>query len=82
MEPIMTILRSMEGRFDYTAFRAALEEQKFSGTQRAMLESRLALLDSCLNGGTPETSVVQYFRGGDLTIIEYVPHAVAVAKLS
>lgn len=70
MELIMTILRDMADDFDYTAFRAMLAQQKFAGTQKAMLNLRLALLDSCLKGGSDENSVSTHFRSGGLTIIE------------
>jgi hypothetical protein len=81
MEAVMAILRSMEGSFDYTTFRVALQNQTMNDDQNTKLNHRLALLDSCLNEGTPESSVLTHFRGGHLTIIEYVPHAVTIAKV-
>ena len=71
MEAIMSILRSMEGAFDYAEFREALKAQKFNPGQKAMLNLRLSLLDSCLEGGTKENRVSTHFRKGHLTIIEY-----------
>jgi hypothetical protein len=73
MEAIMTILRSMEDSFDYSLFRERLEQEMFNPGQKAMLSLRLILLESCLQGGTPENSVVSHFRQGQLTIIEYAP---------
>jgi hypothetical protein len=35
-----------------------------------MLNLRLSLLDSCLEGGTAENSINTHFRKGQLTIIE------------
>lgn len=69
MEAIMNILRSME-TFDYRMFRAELQAQRFNPGQKAMLNLRLSLLDSCLNGGTHQNSVVSHFGQGRLTIIE------------
>jgi hypothetical protein len=70
MEAIMDILRSMEGSFDYYEFRHQLEMQRFNPGQKAMLSLRLKLLDSCLDGGSEENSVLNYFVPGQLTIIE------------
>ena len=71
MEAIMSILRSMEGTFEYADFRKELEAQKFNPSQKAMLNLRLSLLDSCLEGGTKWNRVSTHFRKGHLTIIEY-----------
>ena len=68
----MSILRSMENSFDYIRFRNQLKEQKFNPGQKAMLNLRLSLLDSCLQGGTLENRVSAHFRKGQLTIIEWV----------
>ncbi|VDC07734.1 unnamed protein product [Peniophora sp. CBMAI 1063] len=70
MEALMDILRSMETNFSYTAFRAELARQKFSPAQKAMLNIRLALLDSCLAGGDEGNSVSRHFVQGQLTIID------------
>ena len=70
MEAIMSILRSMESNFDYTQFRDELKKQKFNPGQKAMLNLRLSLLDSCLEGGTLENRVPTHFKKGQLTIIE------------
>jgi hypothetical protein len=70
MEAIMNILRKMNDCFDYAAFRQQLEAQKFNPGQKAMLNLRLSLLDSCLEGGTAENSINTHFRKGQLTIIE------------
>ena len=70
MEAIMSILRSMEGSFDYVRFRDQLKEQKFNPGQKAMLNLRLSLLDSCLQGGTLGNRASTHFRKGQLTIIE------------
>jgi hypothetical protein len=70
MEAIMTILREMEGNFNYTTFRERLEEQKFTAGQKAMLNIRLGLLDSCLKGGTQANSIQSHFKPGHLTIID------------
>lgn len=70
MELIMTTLRDMSDDFDYTAFRETLTKQKLDGQQKAMLSLRLALLDSCLKGGTDTNTVSSHFREGQLTIIE------------
>lgn len=66
----MTLLRDMTDNFDYAAFRAMLAKQQFAGQQKAMLNLRLALLDSCLKGGEENNSVSTHFRAGGLTIIE------------
>ena len=71
MEAIMAILRSMENNFNYVQFRDQLRTQKFNASQRAMLNLRLSLLDSCLEGGTTANRVSSHFRRGQLTIIEY-----------
>jgi hypothetical protein len=70
MEAIMNILRKMNDSFDYAAFRQQLAAQKFNPGQKAMLNLRLSLLDSCLEGGTAENSINTHFRKGQLTIIE------------
>ena len=70
MEAIMSILRSMESKFDYVQFREQLKAQKFNPGQKAMLNLRLSLLDGCLNEGTLENRVSTHFRMGQLTIIE------------
>jgi hypothetical protein len=70
MEAVMEILRSME-RFDYAEFRRQLKAQKFSPGQKAMLNLRLSLLDSCLKGGNESNRVATHFQEGKLTIIEY-----------
>lgn len=66
----MTILRDMTDDFDYAAFRRTLAKQNFDGQQKAMLNLRLALLDSCLKGGSETVSVSTRSRPGGLTIIE------------
>lgn len=70
MEAIMVILRSMEDTFDYTEFRRQLKEQKFSASQKAMLNLRLSLLDSCMKDGNATNRASMHFRPGQLTIIE------------
>jgi hypothetical protein len=72
MGAIMAILRSMdsEDTFDYDRFRRKLSEQKFNPSQKAMLNIRLALLDSCLAGGNAQNRVSNYFKKGNLTIVE------------
>lgn len=70
MEALMDLLRSMESNFDYAQFRRKLETQDFSPGQRSMLNLRLALLDSCLAGGTAANSVSNQFVEGQLTIVE------------
>jgi hypothetical protein len=70
MEAVMEILRSME-RFDYAEFRRQLKAQKFSPGQKAMLNLRLSLLDSCLKGGNESNRVSTHFQEGKLTIVEY-----------
>jgi hypothetical protein len=69
MESIMAILRTMDD-FDYEQFRAELKAQKFAPTQKAMLNLRLLLLDSCLKDGTIHNRVSTHFKKGQLTIIE------------
>ena len=71
MEALMDLLRSMESNFNYAQFRRKLDAQDFSIGQRSMLNLRLALLDSCLSGGTASNSVSNQFIQGQLTIIEY-----------
>jgi hypothetical protein len=66
----MSILRGMEGAFDCGLFRERLQHQIFSPGQKNMLSLRLSLLESCLQGGTSENSVVSHFRQGQLTIVE------------
>ena len=70
MECILTILRSMEDTFDYDNFQYLLKQQKFSGSQKTMLNLRLSLLESCLEGGTDANKVSNHFKKGQLTIIE------------
>ncbi|VDB85071.1 unnamed protein product [Peniophora sp. CBMAI 1063] len=70
MESLMNLLRSMESNFDYARFRRELDAQDFSPGQRSMLNLRLALLDSCLTGGSPQNSVSSQFLDGQLTIID------------
>lgn len=60
----------MEDTFDYTRFRDQLKLQKFNGSQKAMLNLRLSLLDSCLQGGNTQNRVSSHFRQGQLTIVE------------
>lgn len=72
MEAIMSILRSMENEFDYAQFRDKLRQQRFNPGQKAMLNLRLSLLDSCLQGGNAQNRVSSHFKQGHLTIIEYV----------
>ena len=66
----MSILRGMQGTFSYEGFRSQLREQRFSGSQKAMLDLRLSILDSCLEGGNTYNRVSNYFKEGQLTIIE------------
>jgi hypothetical protein len=70
MECILTILRSMEGAFDYQVFRQRLAEQEFDRQQKMMMNQRLTLLDSCLKDGTTSNRVASHFQAGQLTIIE------------
>ncbi|EIM83172.1 uncharacterized protein STEHIDRAFT_62930, partial [Stereum hirsutum FP-91666 SS1] len=69
MELIMSILRDMD-EFDYGAFQEALTLHKLSKQQKAMLNLRLALLDSCLKGGDETNSVSTHFSQGMLTIVD------------
>lgn len=71
MELIMSILRDMD-EFDYGSFREALTQHELSNQQKAMLNLRLALLDSCLKGGDETNSVSTHFSQGMLTIVESV----------
>ena len=70
MEAIMSILRSMESNFNYVQFRDELKAQKLSAGQKVMLNLRLSLLDSCLQGGNVQNRVSTHFQKGQLTIIE------------
>ncbi len=70
MESIMAILRGMEDNFSYRDFREQIGLAKFNGSQKAMLNLRLSLLDSCLNGGDSSNSIKNHFQPGQLTIIE------------
>ncbi|EKM56167.1 uncharacterized protein PHACADRAFT_184852 [Phanerochaete carnosa HHB-10118-sp] len=70
MEAIMSILRAMESNFSYAAFRDELKRQKLNPGQKAMLNLRLSLLDSCLEGGNANNRVSTHFRKGQLTIID------------
>ncbi len=72
MEAVMNILRSMEDNFDYELFRQKLSGPIFNDGQKAMLNLRLALLDSCLKRGDASNRVSNHFQKGQLTIIEYV----------
>ena len=47
----MRILRDMQGTFSYERFRTQLRKQKLSRSQKMMLDLRLGILDSCLEGG-------------------------------
>ncbi|KAF8651035.1 hypothetical protein AX16_004898 [Volvariella volvacea WC 439] len=69
MELIMTILRDMD-EFDYSEFRERLKGHKLNGSQKAMLNIRLALLESCLKDGDATNSVSTHFSKGRLTIID------------
>lgn len=67
----MNILRSMDSEnFSYAQFHKELLAEKFDPVQKRMLNIRLALLDSCLKGGSASNSVSGYFCEGHLTIIE------------
>lgn len=66
----MAILRNMEDNFIYTDFREQLRQADFKGNQKAMLNLRLSLLDSCLNGGDASNSIRNHFKAGQLTIVE------------
>lgn len=66
----MAILRGMEDDFNYTDFREQIGQAKFLGNQKAMLNLRLSLLDSCLNGGDTSNSIKNHFKAGQLTIVE------------
>ena len=70
MEAIMSILRSMEDNFDYFEFRRRIAAQRFNGGQKAMLNLRLTLLDSCIKGGNVTNRITTHFKPGQLTIIE------------
>ncbi|EKM56159.1 uncharacterized protein PHACADRAFT_209647 [Phanerochaete carnosa HHB-10118-sp] len=70
MEAIMSILRSMENKFNYNDFRSQLKQQKLNPSQKAMLNLRLSLLDSCLEGGNKVNRVATHFRKGQLTIVD------------
>ena len=72
METIMSILRSMGSNFNYTLFREELKRREFNSGQKMMLNLRLSLLDSCLEGGSTDNRVSTHFRKGQLTIIERV----------
>lgn len=71
MESLMNLLRTMESNFDYSRFRRELDAQDFNPGQRMMLNLRLALLDSCLTGGSSQNSISNQFVEGQLTIVEY-----------
>lgn len=66
----MSILRSMENKFNYDSFRLQLKQQQLNPSQKAMLNLRLSLLDSCLEGGNNVNRVTTHFRKGQLTIVE------------
>jgi len=66
----MSILRSME-TFSYPEFLRLISAEKFSREQKSMLNIRLGILDSCLQGGTSLNCVTSQFREGELTIIEW-----------
>jgi len=67
----MSILRSMDPEtFSYEEFRRQISAEKFSRQQKSMLDLRLKMLDSCLQGGTLENRVTSQFKEGELTIIE------------
>ena len=70
MEAIMSILRSMESNFSYSLFREELKKQKLNPSQKAMLNLRLSLLDSCMKGGNSANRASNHFLPGQLTIIE------------
>ena len=65
----MSILRDMEP-FSYKEFRRQLKEVKFVASQKVMLDMRLNVLDSCLQGGNQSNCVSNHFKKGQLTIIE------------
>jgi hypothetical protein len=69
MECIMAILRDMQP-FSYEAFLRQLKEQKFAAPQKAMLNQRLSILNSFLEGGNEYNRVSRHFKKGQLTIIE------------
>lgn len=48
MEVVMGLLRDMEV-FSYKTFRTTLAKQNLNHSQKAMLDLRLSLLDSCLS---------------------------------
>ena len=65
----MAIVRDMEP-FSYEKFRRQLKECKFAESQKAMLDQRLSILDSFLDGGDARNCVSRHFKKGQLTIIE------------
>ena len=69
MECVMAIVRDMEP-FSYKNFRKQLKEYKFVESQKAMLDQRLSILDSFLDGGNAGNCVSRHFKEGQLTIIE------------
>lgn len=66
----MSLLRSMETNFAYEIFKAKMRSLPFNPSQKAMLNLRLSLLDSCLCGGNMKNRIPNYFRPGHLTIVE------------
>ncbi|GJE88802.1 hypothetical protein PsYK624_048890 [Phanerochaete sordida] len=70
MENIKTIFRSMEPVFDYQNFRRKLGEISLKGENKIMLDLRLTLLDSCINGKQNTKSVSSDFKKGQLTIVD------------
>ncbi|KAF8637208.1 hypothetical protein AX16_010867 [Volvariella volvacea WC 439] len=69
MEVVLAILRGMS-TFSYEELRKKMKERSLPLTNKQMLELRLTLLDSCLNGGSTTNSVSTYFEPGHLTIID------------
>ncbi|EKM56168.1 uncharacterized protein PHACADRAFT_29116 [Phanerochaete carnosa HHB-10118-sp] len=67
---LMYILGTMESNFNHSAFRDKLTQQAFNPAQRAMLNIRLLLLDSCLVGGNANNRVSTRFCKGQLTIVD------------
>ncbi|KAF8651052.1 hypothetical protein AX16_004915 [Volvariella volvacea WC 439] len=69
MDVVMTVLRDMK-EFSLERFRTEIEGKGLNPGQKAMLNLRLSLLESCLKDGNQVNRVSAHFHRGHLTIID------------
>ena len=76
MSQVVRILRTMSaesGLFDYRDFKRRLQDQRFKGAQKEMLDQRLSLLESFLNLD---------YQGAQEPLVEDAPGTLTIVDLS